>query len=143
MALEPRLVELARRQSEPKIGVRPRSVRMSCELRGDDVDDETEPRLPRELEAMLGFALHLDERIARRKKVRVQIVAAVRGIGEVADFVRRHRRRAAADRRPARTCLVQARREPPKHIVDLRLEALQPALLHQVEPSWPKRNAAL
>ena len=28
------------------------------------------------VEAMLGFALHLGERIARREKVRVQVVAA-------------------------------------------------------------------
>ena len=31
--------------------------------------DETEPRLLREREAVLGFALHLGERIARREKV--------------------------------------------------------------------------
>ena len=38
----------------------------------------SEPRLLRKLEATLGFALHLSERIARREKIRVQVVAAVR-----------------------------------------------------------------
>ena len=57
---------------EPNFGVKPRSVRIEPELRGDEVNDELEPRLLRKLEAMLGFALHFDERIARREKVRVQ-----------------------------------------------------------------------
>ena len=42
----------AHRRSEPNVGVRPRSVRIEPELRGDDVDDETEPRLLREVEAL-------------------------------------------------------------------------------------------
>src|SRR5882724_1373028 len=57
-------------------------------LRGDDVNDETEPSLLRKLEAILGFTLHLNERISRREKVRVQVVAAISRKGEVADFVR-------------------------------------------------------
>ena len=71
MALDPKLVELlivkaaeCRRQAAQRPDQR--------ELRGDEVDDETEPRLLREREAMLGFALHLGERIAGREKVRVQ-----------------------------------------------------------------------
>src|SRR5258707_3601799 len=39
------------------------------------------------LEAMLGFALHLNERIARREQVRVQVQAAVRRKCEIADLV--------------------------------------------------------
>src|SRR5262249_47726954 len=58
------------------------------ELCGDDVNDETEPGLLRKLEAILSFTLHLDERISRRQKVRVQVVAAVRRTTEVADLVR-------------------------------------------------------
>ena len=64
------------------------------ELGGDEVNDKTEPRLLRERETMLGFALHLGERIARREKVRVQVVAAVGRISEVADLVRRLERAA-------------------------------------------------
>ena len=70
--LEPALVELrvvegaeVRRQSTKRPD--------QPELRGDDVDDETEPRLLRKFEPILGFALHLDERISRREKVRVQV----------------------------------------------------------------------
>src|SRR4029077_11640483 len=40
------------------------------------------------LEAILGFALYLNERIARREKGRVQVQAAVRRQGEIADLVR-------------------------------------------------------
>ena len=73
MALEPKLIKLlivegaefrrqaAQRPDQPELG-------------GDDVNDETEPRLLREGEPILGFALHLGERIARREKVRVQVL---------------------------------------------------------------------
>src|SRR3979490_2875618 len=93
MALEPRLIELliveaaegrrhaAQRPDQPELG-------------GDAVNDKPEPRLLREREAMLGFAFHLGKRIARREKVRVQFVAAVGGVSEVADLVRRLERAA-------------------------------------------------
>src|SRR5882757_29418 len=35
------------------------------ELRGDNVDNETKPRLPREVESIFGFALRIAERISR------------------------------------------------------------------------------
>ena len=96
-ALDPKLVELLivegaefRRQAAERPD--------QPELRGDDVNDKTEPHLLREREAMLGFALHLDERIARREKVRVQVVAAVGRKSEVADLVRRLEARGAPDR---------------------------------------------
>src|ERR1700694_4866977 len=93
MALEPRLIELlvveaaecrrqaAQRPDQPELG-------------GDAVNDKPEPRLLREREAMLGFAFHLGKRIARREKVRVQFVAAVCGVSEVADLVCRLERAA-------------------------------------------------
>src|ERR1700738_332268 len=40
------------------------------------------------LEAMLSFALYLNERIARREQVRVQVHAAVRRKCEISDLVR-------------------------------------------------------
>src|SRR5260370_20066999 len=58
------------------------------ELHSDDVTDETEPSLPRKLEAILGFTLHLHERISRCQKVCVQVDAAVHCKTEVADLVR-------------------------------------------------------
>src|SRR3982074_3350731 len=93
MALEPRLIELliveaaeCRRQAaqcpdQPELG-------------GDAVNDKPEPRLLREREAMVGFAFHLGKRIARREKVRVQLVAAVGGVSEVAQLVCRLERAA-------------------------------------------------
>ena len=48
----------------------------------------------RKLEAMLGFALHLTERIARREHVAVQVVTAVRRKSEVTALVRRLERAA-------------------------------------------------
>src|SRR5438094_5644774 len=58
------------------------------ELRSNDVNDETEPRLLCKVETLLGFTLRFSQRISRREKVRVQIVAAVRGKREVAGLVR-------------------------------------------------------
>src|SRR6202043_670287 len=93
MALEPRLIKLlivegaecrrqaAQRPDQPELG-------------GDAVNDKPEPRLLREREAMLSFAFHLGKRIARREKVRVQFVAAVGGVSEVADLVCRLERAA-------------------------------------------------
>src|SRR6202162_3842546 len=93
MALYPTLIKLliveaaegrrqtAQRPDQPKLG-------------GDGVNDKPEPRLLREREAMLGFAFHLGKRIARREKVRVQLVAAVGGVSEVADLVCRLERAA-------------------------------------------------
>ena len=86
MALEPRLIKLrivkaaeCRRQS-------PESPDQS-ELRGDAINDKPESRPLREREAMLSFAFHLGKRIARHEKVRVQLVAAIAGVNEVAGFV--------------------------------------------------------
>ena len=66
-ALDPTLVELLHRRSEPNVARQAAQRPDEPELRGDDVDDEAEPRLPRKREAMLGLALHLGERIARRE----------------------------------------------------------------------------
>src|SRR6202171_2712574 len=93
MALDPTLIKLliveaaecrrqaAQRPDQPELG-------------DDRVNDKPEPRLLREREATLGFAFHLGKRIARREKVRVQFVAAVGGVSEVADFVCRLERAA-------------------------------------------------
>src|SRR5260370_38225801 len=57
------------------------------ELRSDDVNGEAKPSLPRKLEAILGFTLHLHERISRCQKVCVQVDAAVDRKRKVADLV--------------------------------------------------------
>jgi hypothetical protein len=61
---------------------------------GDEVNNQPEPRLLCECETMFGFAFHLGKRIARREKVRVQLVAAVGGVSEVPDRVCRLKRAA-------------------------------------------------
>src|ERR1700726_3547041 len=87
MALEPQLIKLP-------IVKGTKFLRQATEgsdqpeLRGNAVNNEAEPHLMGKLEAMLGFALHLRERIARREQVRVQVHAAVRRKCEIADLVR-------------------------------------------------------
>ena len=87
MVLEPKVVKLVivegaeLRRQPPKGPDKP-------ELRCDDVDHETKPRLLRKLEAILSFTLHLGERVSRREKVGIQVVAAIAGIDEVTHFVR-------------------------------------------------------
>src|SRR4029077_4879159 len=58
------------------------------ELSGGDVNDKPEPRLLRKREYILGFTLHIKERVACREKVRGQMVAAVGHIGEIAHPIR-------------------------------------------------------
>src|ERR1700688_4367338 len=86
MALDPMLIKLlivegaecrrqaAQRPDQPELG-------------GDAVNDKPEPRLLREREAVLSFAVRLGKRIACREKVRVQLVAAVGSVSEVAHVV--------------------------------------------------------
>ena len=87
MALKPKLIKLpvvkgAEFRRQPAEGPD------KPELRSNEVNHEAEPSLLRKLEAILGFTLHLGERISRRQKVRVQVDAAVRRKSEVADLVR-------------------------------------------------------
>jgi hypothetical protein len=58
------------------------------ELRSNDVDDETESRMLSKVETLLGFTLRLRQRISRREKVRVQVIAAVGGKREVTGLAR-------------------------------------------------------
>src|SRR5258708_375453 len=101
------------------------------ELRGDNVDNETKPRLPREVEPILGFALRIAERISGCEKIRVQIVAAISRKGQVADFVcgvegATHQIPAGLDvPRPGHDKI-------PEGHVGTRLVAMQSTLLHQI-----------
>ena len=93
MALDLKLIELLiveaaefRRQAAQRPNQR--------ELRGDDVNDEAEPRLLGEREAMLGFALAPRQRLAGARRFEFRFIARVGGISEVADPVRRLERAA-------------------------------------------------
>ena len=59
------------------------------ELCRDELDDDTEPRLAREVEPGLGIALHLGERITACEKLGEDVVAAEGRIGEIAGPLRR------------------------------------------------------
>src|SRR5215467_2677997 len=58
-------------------------------LSGDLVNDQTEPNLLCELEAILGFTLHLRERISCREKIGDQVIATVGRKGKIANAVGR------------------------------------------------------
>src|SRR5712671_2367895 len=59
-----------------------------CELGCDDVNGETEAGFPRKREAILGFALHLLERISRGEKITDQPATAIRRKRKVTNLVR-------------------------------------------------------
>src|SRR5262245_34090806 len=87
-ALDPKLIELLIVKTA-ECRCQPTERPDQRELHGDDVTDATVSNLPGKLEAILGCALHLDERIARREHVVVQKVAGVGRIREVAGLERR------------------------------------------------------
>src|SRR5262249_34257172 len=101
------------------------------QLGGDLVRDETEPDFLRELEALLGFALHLRERFPRREEVGDQVVAAVSRKGQITNFVGRiegaaHEVASRPDvSRPGQDDISE------RHIGS-SLKTLQSAFLHQV-----------
>src|SRR5579859_6443201 len=86
MPLQMKLVEL-RIVKDAKSGCQSSQCTNEPELRTDDVGDETEPHLLSKRKAMLGFTLQLDQRIACRKNVRIQIGAADTHKIKVADLV--------------------------------------------------------
>src|SRR5262249_40598959 len=57
------------------------------ELRCDDVNSQSEPRLRRERQAVFRFDLRLRQRLAGEDKVRIQIVACVGCILDITDAV--------------------------------------------------------
>ena len=108
-----------------------RAASGSPRLSRDVVTDKSEPRLLREREAESGFALRLGKRIARRKKVRVQLLAAVSGVSEVADLVAASNARRTKSR-PARTCLVPGKNAISKLQIGPGLETRQSASFNEV-----------
>src|SRR5918996_3320975 len=81
MFIELLIVEAAKLRGQPAEGPD------KSELRGDDINDETEPSVFRKREALLGFRLHLGKGISHRQKVRNQLVAAISRKCKVADPV--------------------------------------------------------
>src|SRR5258707_3281678 len=82
---------------------------------------------------MLGFALHVNQRISDGKKVRVQVVAAVSRKRKVADFAGSVE--GAAYQIPAVLDVLSPRHDKvPEGHVGTRLVTTQTALLHQIVP---------
>ena len=86
MALKPKLIEL-RIVKGAEFRLQATKAADKPELRNDDVNDETKSDFLCELEAILGFTFHPCERISRRKKLRVQLVATISRKCEISDFV--------------------------------------------------------
>src|SRR5437870_10704344 len=86
MALDPQLVKLLIIQGAELPRQSPERPDQP-ELGGADVNGKPEPHLLRKRETVLGFALRLGKRVARREQVRVQLVAAIGRAREVADLV--------------------------------------------------------
>ena len=112
------------------------------ELRGDDVNDKAEPRLLGEREAMFGFCLHLRQRLAGEEQVRVQILARVGAIREVADPVRRFER--AAQQITAGPHMFRPAHDINREVqIRARLEAFQPASFDEIVAELAEAKSGL
>src|ERR1700761_9537158 len=87
MALELELIELIIVEAAKFWFQAPKGTNQP-ELCTDDVNDQTKSGILSELEADLSFTFPLYERFPRREKLGVELIAAVRGKGEIADLVR-------------------------------------------------------
>src|SRR5262249_39120732 len=106
-------------------------------LGGDDVDHEAEPHLLGRLEASLGFAFSVDERITCREEVSYQSNAAISGIRDVSGSIRRVE--AETQKIAAGPHMLFPHNDEAKAETCARPEALQSPLFDQViaEPSEP------
>src|ERR1700676_937700 len=86
MALEPKFIKLFIVKGT-KLVCQATEGSDQPKLPGNAVNDETEPGPLSKLEPVLGFTLHLNERIACREQVRAQVRTAVCRICEIADLV--------------------------------------------------------
>src|SRR6516164_3470762 len=87
LPFEPQLIE-QRAVKRAKFRAQATKGSDESELRSDDVNNEADPGILREFEALLGFMLCLNERIPRSEKVRAQVSAAKSRKREIADSVR-------------------------------------------------------
>src|SRR6202051_471552 len=109
------------------------------ELSGSDVNDKPEPRFLRKCERILGFTLHINERVPCRKKIRGQVAAAVGRAIEVAHLVRRLQR-AVQKITPSPDISRPRQNETSEAHIGPGLEARQSVLFDQVkaEPATSK-----
>ena len=127
---------------QPNAGVSPRSVRTNLELCRDEADDDTEPRLAREVEPGLSIALHLGERITAGEKLGEDVVAAESRIGEIADPLRRLEG-VARERTACRGVPDRRLRKIAEGQVDASLQAIRSMLLYLVQPELAETEAPM
>ncbi len=136
LLVEPIIVEGAEDRGQP--AQRPDQL----ELPVDPVDNQTEPRLAREVEPGLGLPLHLLERIAAGEKVRDQVGAGIGRIGEIAGLLSRVD--CEADQAAARADGLRPGHDVmPEDQVHAGLEAIEPKLRCEVEAELTKAESRL
>jgi hypothetical protein len=106
------------------------------EVRTDQVEDDSEPESAREIEPSLGLALDISERFPGCEEAGDEADLAETREGDVADSVGRVD--GAPRQAEAGTDGLRPVRDGREQIVDLCLEAMQPALLHQVQAELPE-----
>jgi len=85
-ALDPKLLKLPIIKGSKCRGMSAKSSDQ-LKLSGSDVNEKLELRLLRNGESILGFTLHINERLSGREKVRRQMVAAGR-VDQIACLIR-------------------------------------------------------
>ncbi len=86
MTFEPKLIKLSIIEAA-ELGCQASKRPNQVELSRDGINHEPKPCPLRKLEAILGFAMCVDERVSRREQIGVQTEATISRKGEVADPV--------------------------------------------------------
>ena len=84
MTFEPKLIKVSIIEAA-ELGCHASERPNQIKLSRNGIDDETKPRPLHKLEAFLGFAVCVDERVSRREQIGVQAEATISRKGEVAD----------------------------------------------------------
>src|SRR5260221_11514336 len=141
MILEPKLIQVVVIQ-RAKLCSQATKCADKRELHRDDVHDDTEWDVIRELETSLSLTLHLGQRISGRKNICNQMIAAICCKSEVADPVR------CVEGAPHElsSCLdvsLPWHDAIPKTQIGASLIAVQPTLLHQIVAYLAKAESCL
>src|ERR1700692_980615 len=111
-------------------------------LRGNDVADETEPHLARELERVLDFVFDVSERISGGKQIGIQIVAAIGRISKVPGALRRLES-APQESAAAGEVLRPVRDMDGEDQVDASAKAVEPALFDEIQAKPAEAESGL
>src|SRR4029077_9446655 len=130
MTFEPKLIKLSIIEAA-ELGCQASERPNQIELSRNGIDDETKPCPLRKLEAFLGFAVRVDERVSRREQIGVQAEATISRKGEIADPVCRIK--GSMDQISSGSDMPRPRDDKiSERKIDTGLEASQATLLDQV-----------